>query len=102
MFEKSGNPPYIELKQQVFIEYMANDEHRRDDWRFHWKGAYTCVSLGYDCGPADFAPEPEPIEEPTPVDIPDPPESVDNLADDALERSRFDKDPNDDQTDPAF
>ena len=79
---------------------MDDGEHLRDDWRFRWNGAYECVSLGYDCGPADFAPEPD---KPEPVVEPDEPNEVNNAAEDALERSRFDADPNDDdRTDPAF
>ena len=36
---------------------MDNGEHKIDDWRIAWDGAYVCKSLGYGCGQADFAPE---------------------------------------------
>jgi len=59
-FEKVGNAPYIELKKNLYLEYTEDGEHEIDDWTIKWNGAYTCKSLGYDCGPADFKEEPVP------------------------------------------
>lgn len=59
MFERVGNPPYVELKKNIYLEFMVEGENRIDDWTIKWNGAYECKSLGYDCGPADFKEEPE-------------------------------------------
>ena len=75
MFERKGNPPYVHLEQTVFVESMVNGEYHSDQWQFKWQGAYECKSLGYDCGQADFAPEPEP-------------EELDNMVEEAIEASR--------------
>lgn len=59
MFERTGEPPNIRLKKNLYVEYMADGENLIDDWNLEWYGAYECKSLGYDCGPADFKEAPE-------------------------------------------
>lgn len=93
MFEKSGNAPYIELKQQLHIEYMVDGKPRLEDWRVKWEGAYVCKALGYDCGQADFkAPEPDP----EPLD-PESERRIGEMTDNAIEDSKLDAAP-----DPPF
>ena len=84
MFERVGNPPYVELKKNLYLEFMADGENFIDDWTIKWNGAYECKSLGYDCGPAEFVEEPDPVE-------PEEPAGLDDLVGNALEAWQLNK-----------
>ncbi len=79
MFERVGNPPYVELKKNLYLEFMVDGENQIDDWTIKWNGAYECKSLGYDCGPADF------VEEPDEPDEPEEPAGLGDQVSDAVE-----------------